>query len=1080
MSGVGGEKRRPCVVGGVKRPAARRALSSFAARVVTSRDALRRLKFPENATMSGRFRYALVLLFFAMMSLFAGANAYLTLQPLFTTSIRGWGVEEASGALRVRVVNSTGPAASALRVGDEVVSVRGERGERLDPALYPWSVGPGYAYTIEARREGQPLALRLRTTGYPFAHWLAMLLGSLFVPVVFITTGFVLFLLKPHDRRARLLALMFGMVILGAGAYSFDAAPSWLAYEMAVANTITALASAVFLHLFLVFPQTSPVLRRFPRLRFYLYLPSLLTLVPWTFVYMLRWIESPQVAIDFGERHAALAVAVTAVDILYFVAGFVSLGLTYRRSGMRSRGKVRVVFTGSVAGCLPWLAWNVLIAVVGREGVSAWLFEWLLVCAWFPLLLLPAAFSYAIIRHQVIPVSLLLRRSVRYLLVARGFVVVESATAFAVLSFFLLNRRVASLDLVSPLLHTSFAIIATLLCTGLLHVVHRRVMPRIDRRFFRGAYDPQGVLSELGRELNAVGTSAQALQIVADKIMRTLHTECVTAFLREDKSGDYVGVASSFKGREGGAACADAEGEADADDEAVAERNKRLTLPGGAFTVGVLRVSARPLTVNATTPHARRRTRLLGLGRAGDGRRREAETLKKARASLLVPLPAKEGLCGVLALGPKLSELPYSAEDRQLLMSVAWQAAFVIENIRLFECERVKDEQLLQNQKMQAIGRLAGGVAHDFNNLLTVINGYSDLALMRLPAGEPMRHNFEEIRKAGERASGLTRQLLAFSRKQVLQPVVLNLNTVVAEMEEMLQRLIGEDVGLLAVLDPELGQIKADPGQIEQVLLNLAVNARDAMPGGGRLTIQTARVYLDEEYARRHVQVRTGHYAMLAVSDTGSGIDAETRARIFEPFFTTKEKGKGTGLGLATVYGVVKQSGGSIWVYSEIGRGTTFKIYLPLVEQPAETMPKQRGARELPRGTETILLTEDEDLVRRMTREMLEEIGYDVLEAGNGVEALEVAARYEGRIQLLLTDVVMPHMSGRELAEKLAAIRPDAAVLYMSGYTDDAIVHHGVLDLGVAFLEKPYTPETLAHKVRAVIDENVAAQVTVG
>ena len=295
----------------------------------------------------------------------------------------------------------------------------------------------------------------------------------------------------------------------------------------------------------------------------------------------------------------------------------------------------------------------------------------------------------------------------------------------------------------------------------------------------------------------------------------------------------------------------------------------------------------------------------------------------------------------------------------------------------------------------------------------------------------------------------------------------------------MLQRLIGEDVDLLTVLDADLGQIKADPGQVEQVVLNLAVNARDAMPKGGRLTIQTSSVYLDEEYARRHVQVQPGRYAMLAVSDTGHGMDAETRAHIFEPFFTTKEKGKGTGLGLSTVYGVVQQSGGHIWVYSEVGRGTTFKIYMPLVEQPAEELRRKAGAvPDPPRGTETVLLVEDEDLVRRMAREMLEASGYAVLEARHGIEALDVAERHADHIHLLLTDVVMPYMSGRELAEKLAVLRPDTSVLYMSGYTDDAIVHHGVLEKGVAFLEKPFTPDTLAHKVRTVIDESIVLHVT--
>jgi signal transduction histidine kinase/CheY-like chemotaxis protein len=1038
--------------------------------------------------MFGRIRYALVLVFFALMTVFACANAYLTLSPMSETSVRGWRAAREGGVLLVERVGEEGPAA-ALKAGDEVVAVRGAKGDELDPTSgSAWSVRAGYAYTVEVVREGQPVTFELRTAGYPLSNWLAMIVGALILPAVFITTGFVLFLLKPDDRRARALALMFGMVIIGAGAYTFDSVPRWLAWEMAAANTLSVLLSAVFLHFFLIFPETSPALHRWPRLRLWLYVPALLTGVPWMFVFMTRWIESPGVAIEFRENHATILAIVTAVDVLYFVAGLVSLGVTYRRSSALSRRKVRVVFAACVAGCLPWLAWDVASMTSVLDGLGNNSFSWLLVAAWLPLLLLPLAFTYAIVRHQVIPVGLLLRRSVRYLLVARGFVVVKWAAAFAVLSFFLIKVHFATLDSVSPALHTALAIVATALAAGLLRALHRRVMPRIDRRFFREAYDPQRVLSELGRELNAVGSSAQILQVAANKIADTLHAECVRAFLLDDRSKDYLLAASSdsdARVEKGAARIEEVAVEADEAEGArqnqLAAHDDQLALPGGAFVVELLRDSARPLRLDAADPQSWLDARVPSVGLFGDERRREGKALVAARAALLVPLATKEGLRGVLALGPKMSELPYSSEDCQLLMSVAWQAGFAVENIRLFELEREKEEQLLQSQKMQAVGQLAGGVAHDFNNLLTAINGYSDLALRRMPEGAPMRRNFEEIRKAGERAAGLTRQLLAFSRKQVLQPKVFNLNTVVAEMEKMLQRLIGEDVNLLTVLDPDLGQIKADPGQVEQVVMNLAVNARDAMLGGGRLTIQTSRVHLDSEYARHHLKVQPGHYAMLAVSDTGCGMDAETRARIFEPFFTTKEKGKGTGLGLSTVYGVVQQSGGQVWVYSEVGRGTTFKIYLPLVEQPAEaTLKASGGAENLPRGTETVLLVEDEDLVRRMTREMLEAVGYDVIEARNGIEALDAAADHAGHVHLLLTDVVMPYMSGRELVEQLSAVRPDTNVLYMSGYTDDAIVHHGVLDEGVAFLEKPFTPDALARKVRSVLDESAAAQVTVG
>lgn len=380
------------------------------------------------------------------------------------------------------------------------------------------------------------------------------------------------------------------------------------------------------------------------------------------------------------------------------------------------------------------------------------------------------------------------------------------------------------------------------------------------------------------------------------------------------------------------------------------------------------------------------------------------------------------------------------------------------------------EEQLRQSQKLEAVGQLAGGVAHDFNNLLTVINGYSDLLLRKLGKEDAMRLNVEEIKKAGERAAALTRQLLAFSRKQVLQPKVLKLNAVVADVEKMLRRLIGEDIDLLTVLEPSLGQIKADPGQIEQVILNLVVNARDAMPQGGKLTIETSNVDLTTEYERRRTDIKPGKYVMLAVSDSGTGMDAETQARIFEPFFTTKEKGKGTGLGCSTVYGIVKQSEGNIWVYSEIGKGTTFKVYLPRIDGEVQVDGAHESPFELRRGREIVLLTEDETPVRRLTRMILEMNGYEVLEATNGNEALAIYKKHRGRFDLIVTDVVMPNMSGPELARTLEALSPGIKVLYLSGYTDDAIVRHGLLDQKMAFLQKPFTPDALLRKVREVLD----------
>jgi PAS domain S-box-containing protein len=381
------------------------------------------------------------------------------------------------------------------------------------------------------------------------------------------------------------------------------------------------------------------------------------------------------------------------------------------------------------------------------------------------------------------------------------------------------------------------------------------------------------------------------------------------------------------------------------------------------------------------------------------------------------------------------------------------------------------EEQLRQAQRMEAVGRLAGGVAHDFNNLLMVIQGYSDLLLQSPEPADTQRQPLEEIRKAAERASALIRQLLAFSRKQVLQAQVLNLNMVVANVEKMLRRVIGEDIELTVLPGAELNRVMADPGQIEQVIMNLAINARDAMPRGGKLTIETANVDLDEDYARRHGGVQPGPYARLSVSDTGCGMDAETQAHIFEPFFTTKERSKGTGLGLATVYGIVKQSGGNIWVYSEVGRGTVFKIYLPRAPQGAEVRQQAEVQQQLPGGVETILVAEDDAAVQALVCGALADRGYTVLEARDGPEALAAAQEHKEPIHLLVTDVVLPHMSGRKLSQRLLAQRPETRLLYMSGYTDDAIVNHGVLAGNAPFLQKPFSADALSRKVREVLDQ---------
>jgi len=445
-----------------------------------------------------------------------------------------------------------------------------------------------------------------------------------------------------------------------------------------------------------------------------------------------------------------------------------------------------------------------------------------------------------------------------------------------------------------------------------------------------------------------------------------------------------------------------------------------------------------------------------------------AETLARARS----PLPQVALIGGILLAG-LFAFAVYLAETSQ---SRAQEVAAANQELRREIAAREQAEEALRHaQKMEAVGRLAGGVAHDFNNLLTVIRGHAALLPRSLGPNDPLRQSLEGILKAADRASSLTRQLLAFSRKQVLQPRVLDLNALLVQVADLLPPLLGEDIHLVIDLDPELGRTKADPGQIEQVIMNLVFNARDAMPEGGELTIRTANVDLDETFARGHAEVRPGPHVILAVRDTGRGMDEETQSHIFEPFFSTKDRTKGTGLGLATAYGTVEQSGGSIIVSSRLGEGTTIQVYLPRVEEAIEAVEPTKTVLESLRGDETILVVEDDDAVRNMTREFLKINGYTVIEARSAADAIQFTQRHKEPIDLVLTDVVMPGMKGRELAERLAELRPSVKVLYMSAYTEDAVINYGILDPGTAFIEKPFSPDSLAYKVREVLGTTKAS-----
>jgi PAS domain S-box-containing protein len=493
--------------------------------------------------------------------------------------------------------------------------------------------------------------------------------------------------------------------------------------------------------------------------------------------------------------------------------------------------------------------------------------------------------------------------------------------------------------------------------------------------------------------------------------------------------------------------------------------------------VALLDASGKIVTVNESWKHFGETNHFLG-GQAETGSD-YLEECERATPGCPEAVTATRGIRSVLACEQAEFNLEYSHQSngerhwfRLIVTPVCADKAegAVVMHVDITEVVRL-EERLRQSQKMEAVGRLAGGVAHDFNNLLTVITGYSELLLRGLGSGAPERLHAEEIRKAAGQAAALTGQLLAFGRKQMLAPQVLDPNDLIRDMEKMLRRVIGEDIDLATSLATSLGCVRADPGQLQQVILNLAINARDAMPRGGKLTIETSAVTLDRAYVRKYLEVQTGQYVLMAVSDTGCGMSPEIRSHLFEPFFTTKEVGKGTGLGLSTIYGIVKQSGGHVAVYSEPGQGTTFKVYLPRVDEAGSATLAAPATQGLPGGNEVVLLVEDQDRVRGLTREVLSGCGYTVLEAPNGCEALKVVQEHTGPIHLLMTDVVMPEMNGRALADRLASLRPEIRVLFTSGYTDGAVVRHGVLKAKTAFLQKPFTPEGLAAKVREVLDQ---------
>ena len=651
--------------------------------------------------------------------------------------------------------------------------------------------------------------------------------------------------------------------------------------------------------------------------------------------------------------------------------------------------------------------------------------------------------AYAIYRYQLLDVTFVVRKGLLYFIPTAII-----GGLYFVIIFFAVQVLQAFLGYHILLLSLLIAVVTVMVVQPL----RERVQAWVDRLFFREKYDAYLMLQKLSREVASIIRLEELLDMIFEELAETMHIARMGVFLKEESAGDFLLVA-----RRG-----------------LDEELAHLSLRKDHTIVDWLVRERGILTRHEMDVDVHFRALC----------DEEREELERMEVELFIPLRAKDQLVGILAVGPKLSEVTYSQDDQLTLATLADQVAIAIENARLYkevqeelaERKRAEEEreklqaQLTQAHKLESIGRLAGGVAHDFNNMLSVILGYTELALKQVDPAQPLFADLGEIRKAANRSASLTRQLLAFARKQTIAPRVLDLNETVEGMLKMLRRLIGEDIDLAWLPGTGALLVKMDPSQIDQILANLCVNARDAIEGVGKVAIETDTVTVDEDYCADHVGFVPGEFVLLAVSDDGSGMDKETLDNIFEPFFTTKGVDEGIGLGLATIYGSVRQNNGFINVYSEPGKGTTFKIYLPrYVGQIVED--QMASATPIPKGRgETVLVVEDEVSILKLAEKILDALGYRVLTAETSAEALDLAGKHTGEISLLITDVVMPEMNGRDLAERLLSIDPNLKCLYMSGYTTNVIANRGVLDEGVNFIQKPFSTSDLADKVREALD----------